>query len=456
MATGPRIAMGQPITSNTSIRFQDPLPEAADVAIIGGGVIGIFAALYLARAGQRVLLCEKGRIAAEQSSRNWGWIRQQGRDAAELPIMMRALELWRQADQHVAGACAFRAGGTVFLSRSDRALEEYENWVALAKLHGLKSEVLTNDQLADMFGNTVAPDWMTAVHTPSDARAEPWQAVPAVAALARQEGALLRENCAVRGLDIEAGRVAGIVTEHGLVRCPQVILAAGAWSSLFARRHGINFPQLTLRGTVLQTAPLPQIFNGAACDEELGFRRREDGGYTLALADQHSYFLGPDGFRHAKTYLPLLRSAWSALDMHPAQPVGFPDGWRTTRKWRHDEQTPFENMRVLEPAPSASHISKACARFAARFPGLGKPKVRHAWAGMIDAMPDLVPIIDRVPQLDGLILATGMSAHGFGIGPGYGEILMKMATSQPTEFDMSRFRFNRFTDGSKLEIGPEL
>ena len=75
---------------------------------------------------------------------------------------------------------------------------------------------------------------------------------------------------------------------------------------------------------------------------------------------------------------------------------------------------------------------------------------------MIDAMPDVVPIVDHVPGCDGLILATGMSAHGFGIGPGYGEILAKLATGQDPGFDLTRFRFSRFSDGSALNIGPEL
>ena len=448
--------MTERITINSPVRFRDQLPDAVDVAIIGGGVVGVFAALFLARAGQSVFLCEKGRIAGEQSSRNWGWIRQQGRDAAELPIMMRALELWREVDAQTGGACGFRMGGTVFLSTKEAAQREFEDWVALAKDHGLESFLLTNRQKSELFGGETSHRWASALQTPSDARSEPWQAVPAVASLAQSEGVHIREECAVRALDIVAGRIGGILTEDGPVSASRVILAAGAWSSLFLQRHSVSIPQLTLRGTVVQTSPLPQIFNGAACDEELGFRRREDGGYTLALTDRHSYFLGPDGFRHARKYLPLLKSSWRTLDLHPFAPSGFPDGWRTPRKWVDDEETLFEQIRVLEPAPSHSQAKKASMRFAKRFPQIGIPRIENAWAGMIDAMPDVVPIVDYVPQLPGLILATGMSAHGFGIGPGYGEILMKMATGQHVEFDLGRFRFNRFTDGSSLNIGPEL
>ncbi|MDZ7908712.1 MAG: FAD-dependent oxidoreductase [Gemmobacter sp.] len=72
--------MAFPISEATPVRFPGPLPAACDVVVIGGGVIGVMTAWHLAEKGLRVTLCEKGRIAGEQSSRNWGWVRQQGRD----------------------------------------------------------------------------------------------------------------------------------------------------------------------------------------------------------------------------------------------------------------------------------------------------------------------------------------------------------------------------------------
>ncbi len=120
-------------------------------------------------------------------------------------------------------------------------------------------------------------------------------------------GVTIIENCAVRTLDAEAGRIAGVVTELGRVRCDQVVVAGGAWSSLFLRRHGIEIPQLSVRATVAATGPLPEVFAGQAADNHFAFRRRADGGYSLALGAFHELFVGPDALRRMPKYIPQLK-----------------------------------------------------------------------------------------------------------------------------------------------------
>lgn len=449
-----------PVQITTPLRFGTELPEAVDVLVVGAGVIGVFASLYMARAGLKVLVCEKGRVACEQSSRNWGWIRQHGRDRAELPIMMEASKLWEEADRDVGGSTGFSREGVCYLASSEKKLARRESWLEIARDHQLDTRMLSAAEVADLIdrsgGNGTAHEWVGASYTPSDARAEPWQAIPAIAELAASEGVTIIEDCAVRSMDIRAGSVRGVVTEHGTVRCEQVVLAAGAWSALFARRHNISIPQLSVRSTVCQTKPMPEVFAGNAADETLAFRRRRDGGYTLAGGARHDLYVGPDAFRSFAKYLPVAAEHLPDTTFRFAAPTGFPDAWTTPRKWREDETSPFEVMRVLDPKPNRRQIESIRENFASRFPQLGKPDISHAWAGMIDVMPDVVPIVDRVPQLEGLIIATGMSGHGFGIGPGFGKIISQMVQGKPTGHDMRRFRFSRFSDGSKLEPGPSI
>ena len=245
-------------------------------------------------------------------------------------------------------------------------------------------------------------------------------------------------------------------TERGRIGTAEVVLAGGAWSSLLLRAHGIAIPQLLVRGTVAATAPLPEVHAGAAMDERLGFRRRDDGGYTLAVADAHEMMIGPDAFRHALRYLPALKANPFGTRYLPAAPRGFPDAWTTPRQWQADRASPFEAMRILNPRPAASSARKMVARFQALFPELGTVRLTTVWAGMIDALPDVVPIVDRCAALPGLTIGTGMSAHGFGIGPGFGRVLADLVAGRSPGHDLARFRFSRFSDGSRLRLGPAL
>jgi len=323
-----------------------------------------------------------------------------------------------------------------------------------ARAHGLDSRLLGRDEVARMVPNSAG--WVGGIWTASDARAEPWRAVPELAAAAERFGAGIHEECAVRALDVAGGRVAGVVTEKGRIRADRVVLAGGAWSSLLARAHGVNLPQLLVKATVSATAPLDFRFEGAAADNHFAFRKRLDGGLTLTPGGTHDFYLGPDAFRHFRTFLPQIRKDLSSTRFHPAAPKNYPDGWSTPRRWSADRESPFERMRILDPAPNLGLIEKVRDRFAAAFPALGRPEIASAWAGMIDTMPDVVPVIDHAATLPGLTIATGLSGHGFGIGPGIGRVVADMVMDRAPRHDLSRFRLSRFTDGSQIVIGPSL
>ena len=448
----------QPISENTKIRFDDRLPDGVDVVVIGGGVAGVFSALYLNRAGLKVAVLEKGRIAGEQSSRNWGWIRQHGRDPDEIPIMKEASRLWEEADRDAGGKTGFARKGVFYLASTQEALDRKAEWLEIARAYQLDTRILSKREVEKLIrrDNSGKVTWVGATCTPSDARAEPWKAVPAIAELARSEGVILKENCAVRALSTSGGQLTGVVSEAGPVRAEQVVVAGGAWSSLLLRRHGISIPQLSVRSTAVRTAPIADVFSGNAADENLAFRRRVDGGYTLAVKGKHRLYIGPDSFRHFAAYLPALKVYAGDTAFHPWAPRGFPDSWLVSRSWAEDETSPFENMRVLDPPPEMGVVKKVQVQFEERFPELGRPQIMNCWAGMIDAMPDIVPVVDRVPQIEGVIVLTGLSGHGFGIGPGFGKIVAEIATGKSPGHDISRFRFNRFTDGSRLRPGPAI
>ena len=439
-----------PITDASPIRHAAPLPGRVDVTVIGGGIIGVMTAYFLRQKGLSVLLLEKGRIAGEQSSRNWGWVRQQGRDLSELPIMIESLAIWKDLTARLGDGLGFRQTGVLYLAKTDREMTAFEAWFAQVQGFGLDTRMLTGAGAAAMLPGAVRA-WKGGIWTASDARAEPWTATPLLADAAAASGVLIRESCAVRSLDIAAGRIAGVVTEAGRVACETVVVAAGAWSRLLLQRHGIRLPQLSVRGTVAETGPMPEIFPGCLADDDIGLRRRADGGYTIASGgNEDELFIGPDAFRSFGAYLPILQQDPRLNRFRLAAPKGFPDGWGTPRRWADDGPSPFEVTRILNPPPNLKTLSKVQNAISAAFPSLGRPKLRTVWAGMIDTLPDVLPVVDHAP-IPGLILATGMSGHGFGIGPGIGRVVADMVTGGRIGHDLQRFRFARFSDGSKIE-----
>ncbi len=226
-----------------SVQSDPALPTRAGVVVIGGGIIGTCTALFLAEKGHSVVLCEKGRIGAEQSSRNWGWCRTMGRDTREIPLAIESLRLWRGMNQRIGHETGFRQAGIAYLCETEQEIARQEQWLTEARQYQVDARMLRGAAI-----DTVVPGasgmFMGAMHTPTDGRAEPSQAAPAIAQAARAVGATILTECAVRGIETQGGRVSGVVTEKGRIACDTVVLAGGAWSRLFCGNAGIDLPQL--------------------------------------------------------------------------------------------------------------------------------------------------------------------------------------------------------------------
>ena len=348
------------ISEATPIAFADPLPEAVDVVVIGAGVVGTATAYFLSERGVKVALCEKGRVAGEQSSRNWGWVRQQGRDYAELPIMMESNRIWRGlAEKTGQKDLTFTPSGCVYLAESADEMARLESWYDVARQHQLDTRMLT----------------------PSDGRAEPFVAVPALAQATRALGAAVIENCAVRTVETAAGRVAAVATELGRVRTERVVLAGGAWSTYFTGNLGLDLPQLVVRSTVGRTNPsadreMPNI-NSPGFD----IRRRADGGYTVATGDLAEHYVAPRSFKYFTKYLKLMKISARDLRLRLGPPSDYPGAWGAKSRWTGDEITPFEQMRVLNPPPSEIVRRRLNERLPQRAPWLKDVGFAEVWAG---------------------------------------------------------------------------
>ncbi|PHR96369.1 MAG: FAD-dependent oxidoreductase [Oceanobacter sp.] len=433
------------------VTFNDDLPDAVDVVIIGAGIIGISTAWYLLQKGKSVLVCEKGRVAGEQSSRNWGWVRVTGRDADEVPIAIESVSRWDELSKELGPELGFARQGVLALADSEPEMAGYEEWLEIAKTHQLDTKLLTSAEATDHI-NGATGNWRGGMITPSDGRAEPFKAVPAIARAIRQKGGTIKENCAVRTIDVQAGKVCGVATEAGYVKTDAVLCAAGAWSNMFLSNMDILLPQLVVQGTVARTVAAPSVYEGAAGLGDIFIRRRQDKGYTVASA-MTVHTIGANSFRYLTKFIPSLRSASDIRVKlgrdRTQQPI-------LIKKWGADSESPFERCRVLNPDPSSNAVRDMKKNLGKRLPLLAGIEFAQSWSGMIDVTPDVVPVMDKINSCPGLFVATGFSGHGFGIGPGAGRVMADLILGNDPMHDLSRFRFSRFTDGSKMMPGPAI
>src|SRR5262249_21681872 len=154
----------------------------------------------------------------------------------------------------------------------------------------------------------------------------------------------------------KAGAVSGVVTEHGTIACSRVVLAGGAWSRLFCGNLGVELPQLKLIASVMRTLPVLGAPDGVAGADDFAFRKRLDGGYSIARRNANVAPLIPDSFRLLFDFLPALVTQWHELRLRVGR--SFIEEWRIPRRWALDAATPFETVRTLDPAPSLSILDE--------------------------------------------------------------------------------------------------
>lgn len=415
------------------------LPAAVDVAIVGGGIIGMSTACELSRAGASVAVLEKGTVGCEQSSRNWGWVRTLMRDPSEVPLALRANRLW----QHIQSKTdvGFRQSGILYLARASKELLDYQRWVERVTPLGTDAILLDKHQVASKLPDT-RQEWLGGLYSPGDGVAEPGLATQGIATLARQHGAQVFENCAVRGLGTRGPTVWDVHTEHGTIKAGKVLVAGGAWSRLLCGNLGISIPQLKVRASVLSTTPIAEPLDVAINGRDFTCRRRADGGYTVSQFNASYADIVPDSFRLLRHFLP----AWVKNNGLVKLRFGkrFFRELAMQRRFGASDVTPFEQHRSLHPAPAQAALTSAFKKLSDVFPAFEGATIHHMWGGYIDVTPDALPVISDVASHQGLYIATGFSGHGFGIGPAVGEATAKLIQGSASDIDLTPFRLERF------------
>lgn len=417
--------------------------NSVDVAIVGGGIIACATAWYLTRRGLKVAVFEKGRIAGEQSGRNSGFVRKQGRDAREMPLIKRSLELWSTIDREIGGQTGFAITGNLAVARDEKKLEAMRDWLDIAREFGVDSELLVGGRLSEVCPR-LRDGFLGALYTPSDAQAEPSLAAPAIAAALVRSGAQVHENCHVQAIELSGGRVSGLVTERGAVRAKTVVVAAGLWSGIFLARYGVHVPQSDLKISVGRTAAFDHGLRIPSWTPDVLVRPRFDGGLTVALGMTRAadFELTGRAIGVAGRFLP---TYWANR-----KSVAFRVGRRIVenRRWisayLSDDPTRYDEIRVPVVQPNVAELERGTHFAAADFQFDRQLRLVEQWACRVDMTPDGVPAIGET--LPGLVVATGMSGHGFGISLGVGDAVAELIDTGANSAALDGFAPQRFRE----------
>jgi sarcosine oxidase subunit beta len=369
---------------------------SSQVVIIGGGISGTATAYELARNGIGVTLLERGDLASMASGWTLAGVRQSGRHPAELPLAAAAVARWQHLDEELEGETEYRRQGNLRLALAESDVPTIKGVVEASSAAGIEISYL--DSLADI--HAIAPalfdDIYGASFCPTDGHANPVKSVLAFAAAATRHGAIIRTGIDVTGITVESGKVTGVETNEGPVGADAVIVAAGVYTPQLLEPLGLKLPLSIRHVPAVQTVPTPPMLDqviGIASGKFAG-RQQVDGRFRLTIGG----------------------SPWDAGS-------------------RHDQ---YNVQPTMEQVRETIEVS---ARI---LPAIRDLRVAQVWGGLLDLTPDALPVLERSPEIEGLVTGAGFSGHGFCLGPITGQILADLAVFGRTELPIEPFRLARF------------
>lgn len=416
----------------------------AEVVVIGGGIMGSAITYFLASRKADVVLLEKGTAGGEQSTRAWGFVRQQGRDIAELPLAVAMNRMWPELSAELGADLEWTQDGVLLVADTEERMQQFREWVEASRDYGIGTQLVSgreiNDLVPAMHGTFVG-----GMYTPNDGHAEPTKVPMAFTDAARRLGATIYDGCAATGVEITAGQVTAVHTDRGTIRTPVVVCAAGAWSSRLARMVGLELPQLVVRATVAESYPVDPVTGiGVAIHGDVAFRQRPNGSIYMSILGQSDHELMLDSLRYARWFMPNYRLNREFIHLHANTTL--------IRDIAHSVPVLPERLQGADPlssyesVPVRSVVEQARTRLGTLIPVLENVPILRSWGGKIDMMPDAIPVIGAVDRPKGFILATGFSGHGFALGPIVGQVVSELILDGQPSIDLHALRYNRFAE----------
>jgi len=371
--------------------------KTADVAIIGGGILGVSAAFFLSRHNRlRIVLLEKDGLAHATTGLSVGGIRQQFSHPSNILLSQNTLAFFDLFQKEYGIPLSFHKVGYLFLAQKEDTWRDFLSSVQIQKQYNVPVEVLLPDEIQKQWPYLNVFDLKGGTFCSEDGYADPYEVTMAMAKIARQNGASFFEQTEVTGVHVEGGKVRGVQTNQGDLAVPIVINAAGPWSGKIGRLAGRKYPVLPYRRQVFVTKAFEAIANPI----------------PLILDFDSLFYFREEG---------------------PAILMG-----------KSDPDEPSSFSVSVDRGFMETVIEAACHRV----PVLSSAKIAKGWGGLYTITPDENPIIGEDPNIEGFYNAIGFSGHGFQHGPAVGQLLSDLIVHGSTEYDLAPFFLERFKQGS--------
>ncbi len=384
-----------------------------DVAVIGAGITGVATAYALAKGGAKVVLIDRFGPAAMASGWTLAGVRQSGRHPAELPLAMEAVEIWRTLHEELGAPTQYRRKGNLRLARNADEYEQIRAMVASQQASGLDLTFLPGNADVRAIAPAVSPGIVGASFCATDGHADPQATSAAYIGALKRLGVTIVMAEKVEAIGVTAGKVSGVRTSARSMAVDGVVLAAGVMGNELMKPLGVSVPIETPMVAVIRSVPIALVLEqviGVSGGDWAG-RQQADGRLRITSG----------------------ALAWN----------GVMDTVQTDAGPRPVIRPPLSSLREI--IEKLDHL----------LPGLGATPIEECWAGLLDLTPDAIPVLDRVPGIEGLVVGMGFSGHGFCLGPVTGRILADLVSGRAPCHDLSSFTFDRFRDiaaGGRLEL----
>ncbi len=375
--------------------------QTADAVVIGGGIIGMATAFYLAREkfGHIVLLEKERFFGSGSTSKAAGGIRAQFTTRVNIEMSMLSEKVFADFEAETGRPALFDQVGYMFLLSRDEDIKLFKDAYDLQRSLGLKAELLEPGEIGRYAPHVRIDDIKLATFCHEDGLGDPAEFLSGYEHGARRNGVELEIEADVTGIDVHNGRVAKVRTKKGDIATPLVINAAGAWSGIIAKMVGAD----------LRVQPYPR-----QC-------------VTTAELD----FMEP--------YFPMVVDVASGLYCHK-ESKGILLGWA-------DKNTKPTFDCSIQPEYTDAILERALDRI----PQLETAEVANKWTGLYETTPDHRAVIGWEPSVEGMFHVTGFSGHGFMHAPAAGIVSMEIITGRKPSIDISDLSPERFAKGELIE-----